>query len=150
MLKLESGTQTTEAQVAAFEAHHAIELPKDYRQFLLSCNGGRCVSGGVLREVGTGAKVSRVDRLLGISSISYESLEQSLDALATRVPDKLVPIGEDAGGNCILLDCSVGATRGHIYFLGLERASDDSPPSRGDLPLVAESFSMLLAQMEED
>lgn len=150
MLNLSVQGRATEADVAEFEKSNSICLPQDYRNFIIEKNGGRVLSGGVFREKSTRAKLSRLDRLLGLSSVDHESLARNLSDLVDRIPPELLPIAYDGGGNWLLLDCSRELTSGGIYFLDLERADGSNPPQREQLPLVASSFSELMGFLSEE
>jgi hypothetical protein len=150
MLNLRFQGGANEGDVAEFERSNSICLPQDYRNFIIEKNGGRILCGGVFREKSTQAKLSRLDRLLGLSSIDHESLARNLSDLVDRIPPEFLPIAYDGGGNWLLLDCSRELTGGGVYFLDLERADDSNPPQREQLPLVASSFSELMKLLSEE
>jgi SMI1 / KNR4 family (SUKH-1) len=136
--------------VSDFATRTGFHLPDDYRTFLLTVNGGRCLAGGVFRNLQTNEKVSRVGTVLGLSGPDYENLEINLGDLAGRIPDALLPVAYDGGGNWLLLDCSRDqASNGKVYFLDLEAANGDVP-RKEDLTVVARSFSNLLDGLDED
>lgn len=136
--------------VAEMATRHDLTLPKDYERFLLERNGGRCLSGGLFRDASTHEVISRVSTFLGIGGPDYEDVEVSLRDLRGRIPDGALPIAYDDGGNLLLLDCGAGSSNGRVGFLSLEDADFDDPPGPDDLIVVADSFSRLLDQLDED
>ena len=140
----------TPRDVSDFVERNELVLPEDYRKFLLTVNGGRCLTGGVFRSLQTHEKVSRVATVLGLSGPDYENLETNLGDLTGRIPAASLPVAYDGGGNLLLLDCSQDqASNGKVYFLDLEATGGDVP-RKEDLTLVALSFGNLLNGLDED
>jgi hypothetical protein len=104
------------AQIERCERKTGISLPPCYRSFLLSANGGRpckdtCfVIPGIAEEVMLGA-------LFGISDERDNSLslETVYGDAKDDIPGDFIPIGEDPGGNRLLL-ATAGAHKGGIFF----------------------------------
>lgn len=122
-----------------------IQLPDQYRQFLLRHNGGtptpnlfECADGGG----------SFVHKFLAIHDGPYDNFErESLSFWANKsVPDNIVPIACDAFGNYVCLSVS-GADAGSIYFWNHEKQRGKA--SYKNLRLIAESFDQFLASLFE-
>lgn len=124
------------AHIEEWERTHGISLPPRYRIFLLSTNGGQ-PSSDVGFDILDGKHKVMLGALYGISAQeSSLSLQSAYEDLKDELPKGFLPIGEDPGGNQLLL-----ATEGHekdaIYFLdrvgilakqegnGLFRIADD-------------------------
>jgi hypothetical protein len=102
-------------EVADFERRAGVNLPGDYRHFLLTINGGSPVP---FRVVVPGRGVARADWLYGIrderraGDLEYEQGEAQLwDPL----PPGWLAIGHDPGGNTWLL-ATRGEDAGTVYF----------------------------------
>jgi hypothetical protein len=86
----------------------------------------------VFRDAVTREKISRINVMLGIREDPNYDIEKKLAVMELRMPAELLPIAYDSGGNHLLLDTAEGR-RGTIYFLGLESADPDDPPSLDSL-----------------
>ena len=146
---LRDTAKASAAELADLEVRVGMTLPIDYKQFLAENNGGECMSGGAFRKAATGRRISGVNILLGLRDDPDYSLDTHLSYLEGRIPERILPIAYDSGGNYLLLDCS-DARRGRVYFLGLEAADPGRPPSVESLTLVANTFSELRPQLESD
>jgi hypothetical protein len=146
---LENTKQCSLAEIDAFEGRSSLRLPADYKRFLQTTNGGRQRSGGVIREFASQRKVSRVNLIFGLREESSYNIETHMSYLDSRIPEKLLPIAYDSGGNYVLLDCNE-SRGGRVYFMGLELADPDVPPSLDSLILVANSFDDFMERLEAD
>jgi hypothetical protein len=151
---------TTEAEIGKFEKHVGHLLPDDYRDFLLTHNGGRPEPDAFtlniwgraeedvvmcffpMRDLSIGAV--EVDDLEGLRSwpvhCALADLMNDLKTLYEKELDQtLLPIGTDGSSNyfCIVLD---GPQRGGILFLEHEMA---------EMELLAESFTAFLASLRQ-
>ena len=91
-----------------------------------------------------------MNTFIGISRVDYESIEINRHALTDRILLELLPVAYDSGGNWWLLDCSDEQTRGAVYFVDLENAVEDEPPSRADMLFIAAKFGELIAILLRD
>jgi cell wall assembly regulator SMI1 len=96
----------SEQQISAFEAELGFRLPADYREFLLTYNGGVCEFSRVLEPID-----GYICDLFGLYPAAAETtlmklqLPQSaeLTALWGPLPPNLLPIGEVDSGDMIAL-----------------------------------------------
>ncbi len=135
----ETGT-TDEASIASLEHRLGVTLPADYRQFLSTVGGGRPVTRDVFATAdGVINGIRKFITLDGEYGFDY-----TLMMFADRVPDVLLPIGRDSGGNLICLQVR-GDRVGTVFFWKHNfEAEEDEPPTWDNLTYVAPSFSALL------
>ena len=136
---------TDAKQIAAFEKHIGHELPPEYREFLLTHNGGRPVSDAFtlrtdgrepeedlvmcffpLRDLSLWAvEVEEMDELRTWPlHCAWDDLQNDLEnAYETQLDPPLLPIGTDGSGNYISLVLS-GERAGAVVFLDHETAED--------------------------
>jgi cell wall assembly regulator SMI1 len=125
------------------ESRLAIELPGDYRAFLLAHNGGRPVP-DAFRLSG---RWEMVDRFLGIHEGEHDNLLDYVKAYEGRLPPELLPIAHDAFGNLLCLAVR-SPEHGGVYFWDHEgEAERGQPPSYDNVTCVAESFEDFLASL---
>jgi len=146
---LKNTAQASPEEIAELERRIGMSLPDDYKAFLAENNGGKCTSGGVFRDAVTREKISRINVMLGLREDPNYDIEKKLSIMESRVPPQLLPIAYDSGGNYLLLDTADGR-RGTIYFLSLESADPDDPPSLDSLAVVASSFTELRTQVDSN
>ena len=136
----------TEEDVAEFEKQLKTSLPADYRQFLLTHNGGM-PEASVFRinyELGEGI----VNDFFGLhDGPNYASLRWHQEISRGRMPDILLPIGGDPGGNLICI--SLGTEdKGAIYFWEHEFEGDEGEePIFDNVYRIADSFSQFLNEL---
>lgn len=135
------GKPLTDQDLMEFEARHGVSLPKDYRKFMLACNGG------------TPARQSCV------TTPQYRVGLQQLYALQDDQPYDLdrkcrstdweeaysrgcLRIGRDAGGSGIFLSTR-GDDRGCIYFFDRE---ETARPPEGAVK-IADSFRQFITSL---
>ena len=132
-----------ESAVASLEATLGYALPSDYRQFLLTKNGGEPANPVFnIFGVGKGYSNSSVRYFFSISEKSTFSLKYKYEiyARAGRIAKEMLPIATDAGGNLVLLAIA-GEQMGKVFFWNhdVEGLTDD-PASTEHLAFVANSF----------
>src|SRR5262245_32660679 len=129
-----------ERTVADFEARHAIQLPADYRTFLLVHHGG--VPDPNFYWVVANDWGSGIESLYGFGPDGYR-LQQYLDGRESMgVASDLLVIGDD--GCCSRLAIGiVGKRRGHVYYIDHEFA----PGEPGQERFLAPSFSAFLKML---
>ena len=147
-----------EAVLTALERKLGIELPEEYRRFLLLHNGGKPAPAGFHYEDETGQYTdSQVDRFL---SVHEGKLANFADDFITykvdekRMPDRLVPIATDPGGNVVCISVA-GRDRGAIYFWDHEHEMDaadeeEGEPGESNVHLIADSFGEFLALLSDE
>lgn len=131
------------AQLEEIESRLAIELPGDYRAFLLAHNGGRPIPDAFQME----GRWEMVDRFLGIHAGAHDNLLDYVKAYAGRLPEELLPIAHDAFGNLICLAVR-GPEHGGVYFWDHEwEAGMGAPPGHDNVTCIAESFEAFLSSL---
>ena len=122
------GPPISVVDVVALENKIGATLPNDYREFLLSNNGGRPEPDGV-RVLGYDE--TDVQILFGVGRpIKSSCIDWNLEILEKRLPEYAVPIGSDSGGNVFYVSLEVG-NRGSVLYLALDAVygsdSSDTP-----------------------
>jgi hypothetical protein len=138
-----------EAGVSALENRLGLVFPADYRNFLLTINGGRpdpyIFDGGpagkcVLNEFyGIGDRPGLVGDMADMASL-----------VEGRLPAKFAQIGEDPGGNLYLLATAGSGTTG-VFFFDHENEPEDADIPWSKFPnmiRIADSFTDLLVLLE--
>ncbi len=108
----------TEEQVRALERQIHVELPDDYRRFILRFNGGY-FNEPVITPVGQACPEDSLAYLSGIGA-PHEEAElgnpSDMSLFSDNDPPKIMPIGATPLGSLIILDTAPGEERGTIYF----------------------------------
>ncbi len=104
MTKIETpGQALSQSDVQNLEKKLGVTLPDDYRNFLLTYNGGSPRPEGIDIQ---GYGDSDVQVFFGIGrAIESSCIGWNLETLGDRLPEGLVPVASDSGGNvfCISL-----------------------------------------------
>jgi hypothetical protein len=113
MVKIEPFGQLHEADVVAFETRNGIQLPPDYREFLISHNGGKVISAEcfVNPEIQTVA----VDAFCGLTGRRGLDIQGWLDEYKSEMPPGFLIIAKDPGGNFFILG-TASPTCGVFYW----------------------------------
>jgi hypothetical protein len=132
-------------ELLAFEQELGVRLPEDYRQFLVSCNGGY-VGGGLWFSGPTPTGESAdagIHHVGGFRQESYFSLAWHRECYEDRIPHDFLWIMDDPAGNAICLAFQ-GEHRGQIFFWDHENEPDEdwdgAVESAGNVQLLARSF----------
>ncbi|WP_232379382.1 SMI1/KNR4 family protein [Polyangium fumosum] len=116
---------TSREAIAQFEARWGVLLPIEYKQFLLSSNGG-WPTPNVFEVPGWHGQGSVLDAFYGIhDGRKTERLDRALEVYDERIPPDLIPIADDAGGNVVCIGWK-GKRRGKIYFWDHEDELDEN------------------------
>lgn len=146
----DTGPRLTAAQLRAFQDNLAFPLPAGYGRFLMRYNGGEPVVGEVLGKDDLqdvpyqhGDAVNRFRKLQveGRPVPPYARLLAPRENV-WRMPDHVLPIGDDAGGNVFGLILGIG--RGEVRFVDHE--DFDGPPDQGRL--LADDFDDFLMRFK--
>ena len=110
-----SYTKTSEQEIQRVEQEKGIEFPFEYKQFLLTFNGGVPTPSFFRFRQGP-YSTSEVRELFGIGVSGYEDFEYNFNIFKVEYGDRIapdnIPIGTDTAGNVILLTIkgsSIGA-----------------------------------------
>jgi hypothetical protein len=100
-------------KVAQFERAHGLNLPADYREFLVQHNGGApALTRFRIPAVGQDALVHC---FFGLGTREGYDLVQPLGTYRAEMPAQFLPIASDPGGAFILLGCE-GAEDQGVFF----------------------------------
>ncbi|GAA5134377.1 hypothetical protein GCM10023213_05970 [Prosthecobacter algae] len=131
------GPITKPERITEFEKSIGLELPEDYRAFLIKHNGGcPCPSSF---ETESGIVVS-VTRLLSLGApLSFDRLETNYksNAWSEGFVNGIIKIGYDPGGQELMMATS-GTIKGSIYLI-----------IDNDAHLAAKSFTEFMRRLEE-
>lgn len=144
-----SGAPTDSEIIEDLESEIEDGLPRDYREFLEQCNGGR-VRGTLYFDAEGKAGTVCIDAVGGGAKGLW--LTNRHEDYWGRIPKKLRWIASDPGGNQFLIGVD-GDARGKIYFWLVEEELDQTPGAslseRGDIQLIAASFHGFLAGLRQ-
>jgi len=132
---------TSEERIAAFEEELGRPLPPQHRQFLLLYNGGR-LKNDVFDIPDQGDDLANF--FYGIDVGGYHDLATKMDVFKDRIPNYLLPIANDPGGNQICISLSPDDC-GKVYFWDHEKELE---PDQTVIPL-ADSFDEFIDSLRE-
>jgi len=126
-------------EVARAEQGLGVRLPPAYRVFVLAHNGGYPEPAAFFRQDPLGGA-----DVAGVINELYEldELHRMLGIYVGRIPDGLLPIGDDLDGNQLLVGLD-GRNAGRVYLW--THADEHRPPTYGNVWFVADSFDRFLA-----
>ena len=142
---LEAKPEATEVELRQIEADLRLELPKNYREFVIIYNGGHpeeCAFTYQIPTGGTGGSV--VNRFLsfarggGHDFVDFFRTYKSPGA--ERIASDLIPIASDPFGNLVCLSIQ-GPRCGQIFFWDHE---DEDPANHSNEYYVSDSFESFL------
>lgn len=126
--------------IKIFEETYNLNLPDDYKNFLLCHNGGKTVR----RRFETNDKTitSSIMLFLPLSKEKDDELEYFFKKynLGNIVPSNFIPIGIDPADSLICMSVS-GKDRGSIYFCDMDYFSEDNELKKECIRLITPSFS---------
>lgn len=132
-------------EIENFEKQHDLVFPQDYKEHLLSHNGGRCTPNiFIFTEQGKKSR-SRVDWFLAIYEGEYDNFGKYLEIYKEnnkRMPTHIFPIAHDPFGNLICIS-NGKKDFGYIYFWNHECEIDynvEKEDEYSNLYLIAPSF----------
>jgi hypothetical protein len=132
--------------VKGFELRNSISLPNEYRQFLLKTNGGW--PSHIRFEVpGWPGKWAPLQYFFHLEDEKY-SLEYWFEFLKDDLPEGMIAIAVDLGGNFICLD-TVAPYEGEVYYW--DSSQDYGLTDEDDtMFLVGETFDDFLDNLQPD
>lgn len=122
------------SEVLKIESQYSIQLPQQYRDFLLQYNGGYTPK----TKFKSKKIASDVRGFYGVGSVALSMNQELLEAW---MPKMLLPIACDSFGNHILL-CVAGNNYGSVFFSDHEKGMAAS--------LIADSFASFLRICKSD
>ena len=115
---------TTMHEITEFEKNRGVRLPQDYKEFLLSSNGGYVDRCNDYFQVGSWNAFA-VEELFGITKSSETSISaRRFTNFSDHVRAKLLQIGS-ASGEMIFMDLRESAAHGKIYIRAHDRSSNN-------------------------
>jgi hypothetical protein len=124
-------------------------FPGPYRLFLQKFNGGWPVPDEFDFELNGDPNGSIVDGFCSLDVGGNYDLENMWNIFKARVPNKMVPIARDPGGNLILIGLA-GEVEGKVYFWDHEEeADDDEEPDMTNVYLISDNFDDFLDSLYE-
>lgn len=148
----ESGHDVSEKDIRELEEEAGVDLPGDYRSFLLKHNGGRPVPD----EFETVDKKieSSVKRFITISNSAHPNLLEEIRAitLAGQIPPNLIPIATNPSEMNRIVISTKGKNVGKVYYWSQDEEDDFETytkykPSYKYMRLIAESFGEFLGKL---
>jgi hypothetical protein len=131
----------TEAQVRALEERIKVELPAEYRKFILEFNGGYFNEPDIAPVV-TGCPHDALTQLNGIGAPSWAAElgdARNMGLFDDNDPPKILAIGDTAMGGLIILSTGLGDSCGSIH---LKKAF-------GDFYFLADSIERFFSLLRE-
>lgn len=143
----ESGDKLSDQTIKLFESFLEINLPKSYKSFLKSSNGGypelNCFN-----FFGEDSG-SSIHYFYGINADPDYDIVKDLKVYKDRVPSDCLPIAYDEGGNLICLILK-GSEREKIYFWDHEfEKGDGEEPDFSNMTLIANNFDEFINSLYE-
>lgn len=116
----ETGGECPLLELEAFERTLGASLPDEYRDFLLSCNGGHSPALVSSTEYTApclfwGFDYPPRDPEDHPDDTHWTLVEQNLDCYEGRIPEDAIAFGDDVFGNLFLIGTR-GEVRGHVYY----------------------------------
>ena len=146
MMMRDSTGPVGESEVAAFEAELGASLPASYREFLIEYGGGRPDPDAFDYKDGSEGSSVALFYYMDGDTKNYDSLRNIRRTFAKAIPDSLLVIGHDPGGNQICVGIS-GDVRGNVIFWDHEFGDVDdlrTAIDEGGLRLIADDFREFL------
>lgn len=140
------------SDIEEYEAKLGVEFPDDYKEFLLKYSGQAPDRGPRFPYLDEypGGDEGILSVFFGIMPDSGYDLLEATDTYEGRVPEDLLPIAEDPGGNVILLGVG-GEDRGKVYFFDHEEerpVPEGEEIDRSNLYLIANSFGDFIESLK--
>ncbi|MCY8087239.1 SMI1/KNR4 family protein [Bacillus sonorensis] len=131
----------TEEEIKEIEKKYTLNLPEDYKQFLLKYGASMISDDGVYyksleKDTWSEDEFQVVEFFYGLEETELDlDIQDKIDTYAERFPEGIIPIASSPFGNEICLQAK-GDDTGKIYFWDHEYRSTE-----GDFFLAANSFT---------
>jgi hypothetical protein len=133
--------------IGVFESKIGYKLPVQYSKFLEKYNGGYPEPDGFLFEDKSDG--SSIDRFLILGSDEKNNnLERYFEQYRSRIPEGLLPIARDPGGNLILIGL-IAEAEGGIYFWDHETEADETKPDMSNVFFIAKDLNQFFSKLYE-
>ncbi len=138
----------TKDQLHIFELNTHIRLPTEYRDFLLTYNGGKPEPS--FFWITFGEDGSSVQQFYGLHDGPHNlSIDTYTGEEGYRLPKSVLPIADDGVGNFICLGISL-STFGKVFFMDHDSHPVNDPDSMRGITKIANSFSEFLFSLTND
>ncbi|MDX2248300.1 MAG: SMI1/KNR4 family protein [Bacteroidia bacterium] len=143
----------SQVQIDEIEQITGLSLPEEYKNHLLTYNGGRCHPNRFSFYENGKITSSAIDWFLAIYEGKYNNLKTYINSYKMeekRLPQHILPIARDPGGNLVCISC-MGEDFGYIYFWDHEKEVDFQAPDHDEysnLYLVAKTFQNFLDELQ--
>jgi SMI1-KNR4 cell-wall len=147
LLMHDSYPRISEKEILNTEEEIGKSLPDDYKAFLLESNGGQPELKKFPIQNNENDDAGILSWFLGICPGDYHDLLTNVNRFSDRIPENLIPIARDPGGNLILMSLD-GKDKGNVYFWAHEEECDEGEtPNYDNLYPVADSFKRLIESL---
>ena len=139
----------TPERLKAVEKIIGVNLPEEYRNFLLAHNGGSPRPQAFEYRCGGGPpKLGAVAYFLAIYDGDAENFLDFYETFRGRIPHDTISVARDPGGNLILLGTR-GPNAAKVFFwIKDQEADEDEEPDHSNLCFIAESFKKFLDSLK--
>lgn len=135
-------------RLAAFEKAHGLDLPREFKDFILKYNGGRPVPALFPIHGLAENPVGKIQAFFGLDAVvRSENFDTLMAELAGTIPVGLLPIGCTEGDDFVCIDMRHKTDR--IVFWDRRPFWGTNIWNEDDLYPVARSFSDLLANLRD-
>lgn len=152
MIELSAGKLAAdEKSIGQFEFVNRLELPADYRAFLLKTNGGT-VEGDWIFDISKEEGATFLRWFLRAADVrrSTNTLAYYQELCGWRLPKNLIVIAADGFSNKVCLGVR-GAELGKVYFWNIQKEyAETAPGSFENFSEIAPSFSRFLEMLRPD
>lgn len=138
----------TPEEIQKAEQSMGIEIPEEYRQFLLKYNGGRPKPDVFPIHNNPVGDKGIMSNFFSVNESDYDSLQKIWKIFKDRIPSGYLPIAHDVGGNLLCMKLS-GDDNGSIYFWDHEMELEYENPNDIPMYFVASSLNELLNRLTE-
>lgn len=133
-------------EIIAFEKETGVFFPEDYKSFLKAYNGGQPIP-SAFSFLSKQEDGSAIDWFLSLGKDRYSNLREYYERYKVRLPEEMIPIAHDAGGNLVLI--GVNEKQG-IYFWDHEfEAEEGEVPDMSNVYTISQSFTDFLNNLHE-
>jgi hypothetical protein len=138
----------SEVEITKFERENKLRLPRDYRAFLLSFNGGIPKPSCFDIDIDGFKNTSCIRYFLRLSDSSDYSLQNYMSKYKTRLPHNLLPIATELSASLVCMSI-LGQDYGKVYFWDHNWEVTESTPDYSNIHFLAENFTALLDMLYE-